>query len=439
MAARPGSEDKRAPRFFYGWYVVMGMAVVGGMVIAMGGANFGLFIEPMREALDTGDASFGLAQTARVIGVAVSAPFIGRLLDRHGARGPLAVAGFLTGLAVMALALVTAPWQMVAVFAVLGILGMQGGITLYTTVPIARWFVRKRGRAMSLTIVGIPIGIAISAPVTQQLIKYVGWENAWLIFGGFGGIVIIAIALVVVRRQPEDMGLLPDGAAPPSDAGQAVAGGPEGSKPPPRSQPDEYQWTRAEAMRTGAFWRLAVVFGLVMFGQATMVIFRYPYFVERGISKQLSAYSLSVEALVGISVILLLGLVLDRVKPHYVGVLGFFFLIVCYLLTMTITTPWQMFLASVFLGMGIPIQVTLQNSIWPTYFGRAHVGSIRGASFPITIFFSALGAPLAGILKDVTGEYFVAWWAAIGAFLIGALLFAFTPRPKPKRAVATAL
>ena len=437
--AKPGSKDKGAPRFFYGWYVVAGMSVVGSMVIAMGGANFGLFIEPMQKAMNTGDTAFGLAQTARIAGVAVSAPLIGRLLDRHGARGPLAVAGFFTGLVVIALAAVMAPWQMVAIFAVLGLLGMQGGIALYTTVPISRWFVRKRGRAMSLTIVGIPIGIAISAPVTQQLIKHVGWQNAWIILGGFGGLVIVIIALAVVRRQPEDKGLLPDGDAPEASAGQAAGGGPGRSGPGPRSHADEYQWTGAEAIRTGAFWRLAVVFGLVMFGQSSMVVFRYPHFVDRGISEQIAAYSLSVEALIGVGVVLLLGLVLDRVRPHYVGVLGFFFLTISYLLTMSTTTPSQMFAASVFLGMGIPIQVTLQNSIWPTYFGKAHVGSIRGASFPITIFFSALGAPLAGIVKDATGEYFVAWWAAIGAFAIGALLLVFTPRPQPKRAVATTI
>ena len=404
------------------------MSVVGGIVIAMGGANFGVLLKPMREALDTGNAVFGWAQTARIVGVAISAPLIGKLLDRFGARGPLAVAGLLTGLAVMALAAINAPWQMVAIFAVLGLVGMQGGITLYTTVPIARWFVRKRSRAMALTIVGIPIGIAISAPLTQVLIDQVGWRTTWLILGIFGATVLVLIGLVVVRRQPEDMGLLPDGAAHPLRS--AGPGAP--------SRPDEHQWTRADAIRTGAFWRLAVIFGLVMFGQSSMVVFRFAYFSDRGISEGLAAFSLSLEALTGIGVVLGLGLALERFKPHHVGVLGFVALIASYLVTMVTTEPWQMFIASILLGMGIPVQVTLQNSIWPTYFGRVHVGSIRGASFPVTVAFSAIGAPLAGQIKDSTGEYFLAWWIAIGAFAIGATLLLLTPPPKPKVAEAAA-
>ena len=98
----------RPQRTFYGWVIVAAMFVVGGVVMVMGSANLGLFVIPMSADLGIGQAPFGWANTALLVAVAVSAPVIGRLLDRYGARGPLAVAAILAGLSVLALAFIAA-------------------------------------------------------------------------------------------------------------------------------------------------------------------------------------------------------------------------------------------------------------------------------------------------------------------------------------------
>ena len=178
----------------------------------MGGVNLGLFVPPMKDDLGFGQTVFGLAQTARLVGFSVTGWLVGRYLDRFGARLPLIVAGLIMGFSVAAVSLIDAGWQMVVLFLIGSMTGLQGqGANLYSTVPIARWFQRKRGKAFSLTFLGIPVGIFVLSPLSQFLIDNVGWRDTWLIMAVMGTNVTILVAVLIIRRQPDDMGLLPDG------------------------------------------------------------------------------------------------------------------------------------------------------------------------------------------------------------------------------------
>jgi hypothetical protein len=144
---------------------------VGAVSSGMGGVNLGLFIKPMRDDLDIGTSVFGWAQTARIIGFAASGWLIGRLIDKHGARLLLAAAGLVAGAAMIALANVQEGWQIAAVFFVVGTTGIQGGGgSLFMSVPLANWFMRQRGKAMSVAFIGMPVGIFVFAPLSQLLI-----------------------------------------------------------------------------------------------------------------------------------------------------------------------------------------------------------------------------------------------------------------------------
>ena len=151
-----------------------GLSVAGGFSMSLAIGNFGVFVDPMSEELNIGRTPFGLGLTARLFGFAISGPIIGRIIDRYGARVPLAVAVTVFALAVASLGLVQAGWQMIGILAFMGLLGFWGSSTLYLTIPVAKWFVRKRGRAMTLVFLGFPLGIAVAAPVSQALIEAVG-------------------------------------------------------------------------------------------------------------------------------------------------------------------------------------------------------------------------------------------------------------------------
>ena len=104
----------------------------------------------------------------------------------------------------------------------MGLVGMSGPGALVTSVPVLKWFVRDRGRAIAFTSLGIPIGAVLFVPLTQILIDGVGWRMAWVVLAIIGVAVIVPLSAVFVRRQPEDMGLLPDGCPSPSVVGEGM-------------------------------------------------------------------------------------------------------------------------------------------------------------------------------------------------------------------------
>jgi MFS family permease len=177
-------------RIYYGWLLVGGLSVVGAVNMSLGGVNFGSFIAPMRSDLGISNTVFGLSSTVRTLSTGIFSPYLGRLLDRHGSRVPLAVAGFLIMAILIGLAFVQSGWQLLLLMALLGGIGMQGGQSLYSTVPISQWFVRKRGLALSLAFVGGPIGLLVSLPGTAWLIDQIGWRETWAVLGVVGGAIM---------------------------------------------------------------------------------------------------------------------------------------------------------------------------------------------------------------------------------------------------------
>jgi sugar phosphate permease len=272
--------EPAAKQFFYGWVIVGVLSLASMVAMAMGGLSFGLFIKPMGDDLGIGRAVFGWAQTARQVTSAVSSPHMGQLIDRFGVRVLLPVAFCVSALAMLGLSAMTESWQLVVLFGAMGVAGLAGGSSLLTSVPIAKWFVRGRGRAMAIATLGNPLGGVIFVPLTQILIDGAGWRAAWLILALGGAGIMIPLALIFLRRHPEDMGLLPDGAAPvrsgPRRAASAVAHDPEVS------------WTRHEVVRTATFWRLVFVFAVVLLGQSTVAVHRIPSFMDRASTRRWS-------------------------------------------------------------------------------------------------------------------------------------------------------
>jgi MFS family permease len=414
---------------YYGWIIVAGLMVVGAVSTGMGGVNLGLFIKPMRDELDIGTSIFGWAQTARIIGFAASGWLIGRLIDKHGARLLLALAGVLAGGAMFALANVQAGWQIVIVFFVVGATGIQGGGgSLFMSVPLSNWFMRKRGKAMSVAFIGMPIGIFIFSPLSQLLIDEVGWRDTWLILGVGAAVAIVLVALLIVRRRPQDMGLYIDGVEPIPQAATSPAAG---HAP---AFVDTVSWTRQEALRSTTFWRLTAVDGLRMLAMSSVGIFRVPYFIDdKGFDASIVAWSLSAEAIFAVLVSLPTGWAVDRYQPRYVAAVSTLLMVAGFLLTMTASSIVMVFVATSVFGLGVASFIICQNAVWPAYFGHAHIGSIRGFATPLMLVFSAIGAPLTGIVRDATGSYQPAWIAGTIGLVIATLLLLITPKPvKPE-------
>jgi MFS transporter, OFA family, oxalate/formate antiporter len=412
IVTHPPAHTSGRPRLFYGWIIVAVMAVTGALTMAMGALNFGLFIKPMGDELGVGRAVFGWAQSSRQVTSALTAPVVGTLIDRFGVRVMLPVAALLCAGAMVGM----------------GVVGMNGPGALVTTVPVTKWFVRQRARAMAYASLGVPLGGFLLVPLTQILIDEVGWRLAWVVLASIGAGIIVPLAVAFIRREPEDMGLRPDGRAPEPVPVRSRAGDASTLSAPPAFV-DEHSWTRAEAIRTVTFWKLVFVFGLVMLAMTSVAVHRIPSFMDRGLDPHLISYATALDAAAAGLSTFALSLLAHRIPSRMIGALGFLLLALASIMTILADNHVIMFASMITFGLGIGPGMMMQNYLWADYFGRRYQGGIRGAVTPITLLFSAAGPPLAGYVRDEVGSYDPVWTVAVALMLLGTAAIATTPPP----------
>ena len=428
---RSSARHLNKPKLFYGWYIVAGLATVSMVSVGMGGMNFGLFIPSIHEDLGINHVFFGWGQTARLAGFAMSSWWIGRILDRHGARIPMAVAAATLAMVMLCLSKIQNGWQMVGLFFVIGLIGLEGaGGNLYQSVPLSRWFIRKRGKAMSLAFLGTTMGMFVFTPLIQYMIATVGWRMTWFFLGCGSCSMIVVIALAIIRKEPQSLGLQPDGDT------EADENDPRRTGVNHRRKPllAEYSWTRAEAVRNRAFWALVAVIGLRMFSVSTINMFRIPFFIEQGLSAHTVAWAISAEAVISALIAWPTGWAVDRFQPRYVATISLALFVVVFLLTMKVNTVWQLYVACGLFGVSAASFQVAQNALWPHYFGGLHIGSIRGFALPMAMVFSAMGGPLTGFIRDARGTYTLVWTIAAACLAVSAVLMVMTAKPAPPKA-----
>ncbi len=296
-----------------------------------------------------------------------TSPLIGWLIDRYGSRVMLPVAALATGVALIGLAYVTTSWHLVVLFVVMGLVGMSGPGALVTTVPVLKWFVRNRGKAVAFVGLGIPFGALIFIPLTQVLINEIGWRNAWIVLAIIGISLIVPLGAIFLRRQPEDMGMLPDGGEPE---------GPDDGTSGRRRVVDEVSWTVREAVRTTTMWRLVIVFSMVQMATGTVALHRIAAFMDRGMDPTLISFATAFDAVAAGGSTFMFGMLVRWVPSRFLGAVGFSMLAGASVLTIYATNLPIMFISMAVFGVGIGGMMFLNNYIWADYFGRGSVGAI---------------------------------------------------------------
>ena len=393
--------------------ILFALILVSAMTVLLAGPIISFFIPVMHAELGIPLFYFGVAMSARQLAFAFSSPLLGRSIDHFGARPMLLVVSVIAGVTVFSLSSVETHWQLILMVGVLGVIGLQGaGGDLYGSVVVAKWFKANRGRAMSIIFLGMPLGIFLFTPLTQYVIAEHGWRFAWQVFG-ISGACLLFLAALLLRPAPIE----PENA----NVSETTANEIHVNKP--------HQWTRSQAVRTAAFWKISISFGILMFTISTVAMFRVPHFIDQGIASEWIAAAFSLEAVISASVAIPVGMLIDRYPIRYLTAIGYSLAIVMLLLTIHTNTRIELFFATASFGLGAASVIILQNAIWPAYFGSEHIGSVRGLAMPITLLFAILGAPAAGWVRDSTGSFVPIWWAAMAAMTISILLIISTRPP----------
>jgi MFS family permease len=423
----PSSDRAAEPRIFYGWWMVGG-AVVGYFVaVGSGFASAGVFLQPVTDDLGWSVAWFTVAVAGANALSGIAGVWVGPLVDRHGARPLMVIGAIGLGGALLLTSRVTELWQ----FVVLQAFGVGIGLAfvgpLAINISLSKWFVLRRGWAIALGSTGISFA-SMTVPLTMtRVVDTWGWRDGYAILGV--GVLLLSLPVaMLMRRQPEDYGMLPDGQRQ-DGAGVSFAD----SETIRLDRLNSY--TRGEALRTRAIWLLTLSFGLFGAAAFAVLIHGIPFVTEAGFTRTEAALAVGVAGAGNLAAKFLWGYALGRWHPRSLWA-GCFSLMIAGsfgMLAADATESLPLMLAAFCVwGLGFGGGVPLGEFIWAKYFGRVHIGAVRSIGMPAGILFGAAGPLVASVLFDATGAYLTSWLLMIAFYAAGAAAVLISREPPPK-------
>ncbi len=422
MAFRDRLAARLQHRLYYGW-IVAGVVYVANMAAFGINPTFGLFVTPLEMEFGWSRGTLASSLTTGTVFGAVLSPMLGILIDRLGLRFLIGWSGVLASLCLISLAWVRTAWHYNLLLGLAFAIMTTGIGQLMGSVAISRWFVRRRGRAMGIVMMGASSGGLVWVSLVTILIATVGWRMAYVAQGVLTALLIAVPVFLLMIDSPESVGLSDQGPAP--GTGARIAGG------------DEFPWTIRQVVRTRAFW---VTLGGVMLASFPVVGYfahAVPIMESHGISRGVASTAWATFFVTGIAAKFAWGFAIERVSVRYALMACLLAESVGITLLLTAHTPAAVFLWAVVNGLGHGPFLQLLAMVWADYFGRRSLGSIFGAVQPFIVVAGSLGPWVAGTMFDWLGDYERFLQVAIGMALLAALTFALD-RPPPTRRAAQA-
>lgn len=402
MPTETGLSKALIPRlpFFYGWIILACVCCAGFARQGPAVGTLSIFIAPMTAELDWSRTAVSGAVSLGGILAAIVSPFLGPLLDRHGARVMLSYAVLSTAVCIMLLSVVESLVLFYLLFCIAR-MNFAGPFDLGIYGALNNWFIRRRPTATSVVTLFQMVGLtAMPLIATLAMVWFDDWRPAWVVVG----LTVVLIGFIpnwlLMVRRPEDVGLRPDGEQTPADATPSEAT----EHAAPRIT-KETNFTRSEALRTPAFWLLSLFTLLVFPVQAGISLHQAPHLIERGLDPTIAATIVSTFSIFSAITGLAYGAVARLTSiPIALASAGFALGLSAYLM-IDIETPFGGYVAAALFGTGIGGLITVLPIAWADFFGRRSFGAIRGIALTVQVLAQAAGPLLSGILRDLTGTY----------------------------------
>ena len=385
-------------------------ALIGGLMFHAYGAYVVVLREEFGWSKTMLSAAFSMARAES----GIFGPIQGWLTDRFGPRALIRTGMTIFAIGFMLFSQINSPVMFFLTFFLMAVGSSLGGY-LPVGVAIVAWFRRRRSLALSISSTGMPVGGLLTQLVALAMTG-IGWR--WTAFAS--GVLILLVALPLsglVRHRPEPFGLHPDGEPPAPSPDSTTRVGSE-------------DFTAGEAMRTAAFWYIALGHGAALLVVSAVMVHLIVHVTERlGYSlHQGAAVLVLMTVMQGVGQIAG-GLTGDRFSKRAIVVACMIGHALGLLLLASATSLWMIVAFAVVHGLAWGVRGPLMSAIRADYFGSQSFGTITGFSSMI-VMFGMMGGPLiAGILADRTGSYETGFRVLAALAALGSIFFAFARRP----------
>ena len=411
-------------RLYYGW-VVVGVVLVSNLVAFSINVTFGLYITPLEAEFGWSRGAISLGYALGPILGAVAAPLWGTLLDRIGVRPMMVLAGLLGATCLILMGRIQALWQLYVVYGVLFSVLYTGVAQLMGSVSITRWFIRRRGRALGIVMMGASGGGFLFVPLQNLLIDAVGWRDAYTVYGLLCLLLIALPALLFMSNRPEEAGQQDNKELTPLPPTGRLGGG-----------ATDDDWTLREAMRTRVFWSLLAGIMLATISVAGYFTHVVPHLEHLGFSRTAASSAWSLFFFVSMFSKFVWGFISERLAVRWCLMICMVGECLGLLLLMHPTSNAQLVLYAVINGLGHGPYLQLIALVWGNYFGRGHIGAILGTVQPAIVLCGASGPLVGGLLFDHFGDYQVFMWLLFAAAAGAWLIFLLSPPPQRRRSLS---
>lgn len=407
--------DRR--RAYYGWYVVATVALL--LAVSSGGRFlFGVVLKPVSEEFHWSRAQLASAVTINVLFLSILQPVVGWASDRWGARRVVLVGVASTALMTLPLTFATQLWQVYVFYGGLASLAFAATSPVNTTKLVSGWFTERRALALSLATSGSAFGQLAVVPVATWIMFTWSWRTSYWVLFLVSLLVMLPLGYFVVRDAPAR-----EDTRDPSETTPAARSGLVG--------PVE-RVTLGQAIRTGIYWRLSFGFFVCGFTMSFTSVHMVPYMLDmseqsRTTMQAVASTALSVVGGFSILGALVLGYLADRVGHKTMLAVTYFLRGLSFLILLQAgANITGIFIAAIVLGISWTSTTPLTSAISADVYGQASLGAIFGFIFTAMNVGSGVGAWLAGLDYDLTGNYRLAilvngvlGFAAAGAVFFG--------------------
>ena len=405
---------KRKP--FYGWAITsmgaLGNALQGGLIFW----SMGLYTSTFEDHFNASRRTVTLIETFLTIGVNVMSPVMGYLVDKRSVRHVVALGTASLGAGLIVTSMAGTLLSIWAAFLLLVPFGVLSVGVLPSSTLISRWFRKRRGLALGISVAGSSVGGALAPPLLTWMFVVYGWRTALFVTG----IAVIALAPVffkVLVDTPEDLGLE-----------QEEEGGADRDE---LTAADSVDWPLASILRTQAFWLQTLISGSLLAVTLGLLANLSLHAKDLGFGVQQVAWMYSSIAFCSFCGKIAFGSLIDRFGLRRAGVATTALFAIGLMLLASVSSYLPVVGACIVIGTAIGGVSPIWTNMISRGFGARSFGRTMGIMNPLHIPITAPSAPLAGWISDTTGSYELVFMIYIGLMIVAGIALSVLRRPIP--------
>ena len=402
--------ERPTNKLFRGWVIVASFFVIG-IVIFGTRFSFGIFFKSIAGEFDLSRATTSAIFSTQMVCGCVTTVLAGWASDKYGPKVIVLLMGLFSGLSLVLTSQTTEAWQLFFTYSLLLSMG-NNAMWVVTMSTVARWFDKKRGMALGIASSSSGLGPLITAPLATYLITAFSWRMAYMVMGVIALVVVIPLSLLV-KKDPYESGVLPDGAQSTSQDREARA-----------NNVQRESLTLKASSKTGSFWRLLFFFFFYSTNFFLITTHLVPHITDRGYTAVAAATAISFFGIGVTAGRLLIGVAIDRIGRKETFISCMLLQLGAMIMLMSLHQLWGFYLFAAVFGFGHGGVGPSSAAVISDTFGLGSMGAIFGVLDVGFGIGAGLGPAIGGLIFDCWASYFNAFLLGIGALLLSVLLVA---------------